>query len=210
MKKIKCFIFDQDGTFYPENSKLTNVLREKTKKWLMGKLSLDRREVENLYKRLPRKYPNTLDGFRSLGLNIKDYHRNVFDIINPSEYLSQDENLISILKKLKRNRFVVTFASKKYSKSLQKTLGINNLIKQTYSLIDFFPKTSKLHAYEYIRKNNNLNRKDICIVGNNLEVDLIPALNKGYKTILIGASTKKFKVKSIQNIQGLSAVCDGI
>jgi len=31
MKKIKCFIFDQDRTFYPENSEFTDALRQKTK-----------------------------------------------------------------------------------------------------------------------------------------------------------------------------------
>jgi len=185
MKKIKCFIFDQDGTFYPENSKLTGVLREKTKKWLMNKLLLSRKEVENLYKKLQKEYPNALDGFGSLGLTIDDYHKNVFDIVDPSKYLSQDMKLISILKQLKGKKFVVTFASKKYSKSLQKTLGINNLIKQTYFLIDFLPKTSKLFVYEYIRKNNKLKKNEICIIGNNLEVDILPATKKGYRCILI-------------------------
>ncbi len=32
MNKIKCFIFDQDGTFYSGKSVLTNTLRKKTKK----------------------------------------------------------------------------------------------------------------------------------------------------------------------------------
>ena len=58
-------------------------------------------------------------------------------MIDPSNYLSRDEKLSSILKKLKGDKYVVTFASKKYSKLLQQILGINNLIKKTYSLIDF-------------------------------------------------------------------------
>ncbi len=200
---IKCFIFDQDGTFYPENSKLTNELRNKTKKWLMIKLSLNRGEVERLYKKLQKKYPNILDGLLSLGLTIRDYHKNVFDMIDPSNYLSRDEKLSSILKKLKGDKYVVTFASKKYSKLLQQILGINNLIKKTYSLIDFSPKRSKLQVYEHIRKSNKMKRKDIMVIGNNLEVDIKPALHKGYKTILIGTPKKETRTKSIQDIHYL-------
>jgi len=63
MKEIKCFIFDQDGTFYPEKSELTDILREKTKKWIMKRLSLNKIEVEKLYRKLPKRYPNALESF---------------------------------------------------------------------------------------------------------------------------------------------------
>ncbi len=191
MKKVKCFIFDQDGTFYPEDSKLTDELRRKTKRWLMKRLSLKINEVEELYKKLPKKYPNALEGFISLGLTIRDYHKNVFDTVDPSKYLSKDEKLISTLKKLGGEKFVVTFSSKRYSESLQKTLGIYNIIKKTYSSIDFLPETSKIFIYNYIKKIKKLKKEEICIVGNNLEVDVLPALNEGYKTILIDNHAKR-------------------
>jgi len=65
MKKIKCFIFDQDGTFYPEKSELTNALREKTKEWLMNRLSLSRKEIEKLYRKLPKEYPTLCPNCKS-------------------------------------------------------------------------------------------------------------------------------------------------
>jgi len=204
MKNIKCFIFDQDGTFYPENSKLTNELRKKTKKWLMTRLSLERNKVEKLYKKLPKEYPNALEGFMSLGLSIEDYHKNVFDIVNPSKYLHKDNKLISLLKRLKGNKFVVTFSSKKYSEALQNALGIQNLIKKTYYSIDFLPETSKLFIYEHIRNENKLRKEEVLIVGNNLEVDIIPALKEGYRTVLIGKTVKKIKVRSIRSIYNLN------
>ncbi len=208
MKEIKCFIFDQDGTFYPEKSELTNILREKTKKWIMDRLSLDKKEMEDLYRKLPKKYPNALEGFQSLSLSIKNYHKNVFDATKPNKYLSRDEKLISILKNLKGKKFVVTFSSKKYSKNLQRTLGINNLIKKTYYSVDFLPRTSKLPVYEYIRKENKLKKEEVLIVGNNLEVDIVPALNVGYKAVLIGEPIKKIKIKSIKNIYYLWDIGD--
>jgi len=203
MNKIKCFIFDQDGTFYPEESVLTNALRKKTKNWIMKRLSLNKKEVEKLYGKLPKKYPNALEGFQSLDLPIKDYHKEVFDTINPQKYLSRDKKLISTIKELKGEKFVVTFSSKKYSKALQKTLGIHKLIKKTYYSVDFLPETSKLFVYEHIRKQNRLKKGQILVVGNNLEVDIIPALNEGYKVVLIGSLIKKPNIKAIPNIYHL-------
>lgn len=203
MKEIKCFIFDQDGTFYPEKSELTNSLREKTKKWIRDRLSLDKKEVDKLYKKLPKKYPNALEGFQSLGLSIKDYHKNVFDVIKPKKYISKDKRLIYTMKRLKGKKFVVTFSSKRYSRNLQKILGIKNLIKKTYYSVDFLPKTSKLFVYEHIRKENKLKKEEILVVGNNLKVDIVPALNERYKAVFIGEPIKKIKVKSIKNIYNL-------
>jgi len=54
----------------------------------MNRLSLSKKEIEKLYKKLPKKYPNALEGFQSLSLSIKDYHKSVFDAIKPCELLS--------------------------------------------------------------------------------------------------------------------------
>jgi FMN phosphatase YigB (HAD superfamily) len=209
MKEIKCFIFDQDGTFYPENSELTNILREKTKKWIMDRLSLDKKEVDDLYKKLPKRYPNALEGFQSLGLSIKDYHKNVFDIVDPAKYLQKDNKLISVLEKLKGKKFIVTFSSKKYSMALQISLGINSLIKKTYYSINFLPETSKLFIYDFIREENKLEKEEVLVIGNNLDVDIIPALNEGYRVALIGEPVRDIKVKSIKNVYNLLDINKG-
>ena len=203
MNKIKCFIFDQDGTFYPEKSKFTHELRKKTKEWIMKRLFLGKKDIDSLYKKLPKKYPNALEGFISLGLTIDDYHHNVFDIVNPAKYLQKDNKLISVLRKLKGKKFVVTFSSKNYSMALQNSLGIKNLIKKTYYSIDFLPETSKLFIYDFIRKENKLEKEEVLVIGNNLDVDIVPALNEGYGVVLIGKPVRNIKVKSIKNIYNL-------
>ena len=69
---IKAIIFDQDGTFYPKDHKLTLELRRKTKKWISEKLNKSDSEVDELYSKLPIKYPNPLEGYSSIGLDIKE------------------------------------------------------------------------------------------------------------------------------------------
>ena len=53
-----------------------------------------------------------------------------------------------------------------------------------------------------------MKKEEVLVVGNNLEVDIVPALNEGYKAVLIGEPIKNIKVKSIKNIYYLLDVED--
>lgn len=206
---IKVIIFDQDGTFYPSNYKLTKVLRAKTKEWIQKTLKIERNQLESIYLKLPSKYPNPLDGFSSIGLKIDDYMHKVFDKINPSEYLKENKKLINLFKELKIDLYVVTIASIKYSKKLQKILGIKRLIKKTYSLGEKYPRIkTKFEIYEKIRKKMNLKRKEILIVGDNYLLDLKYANDKGYPCVLIyyNKTLRKKKLIMIRNIYQLNEI----
>ena len=200
--KFKLIIFDQDGTFYQKDGKLTRILRNKTKEWIIQRLNKSIKEVNRLYPNLQKKYPNALEGFNSLGLTIKDYHQSVFDKVNPSGIMAKDKRLISFLKKINSKKIVVTFSSKKYSKKLQKVLGIEDLIDRTYSLSQFSPITSKYKVYEYIRKGNNLKKEEICIIGDNFKVDIYEASKKGYNSILISKKGTN-KIRKVSKIHDL-------
>jgi len=200
---IEAYIFDQDGTLYPKENKLFHILRVKTKQWLMKSLKINRDEVEELYKFLPKNYPHPFEGFASLGLTVEEYHKEVFDNISPEEYTKKDEKLVELFKSIKVPKYVVTLASKNYSFKLQKALGIEKLIDNSVFVIDFFPKCSKIFPYKYINKKLNIDPKKICVVGDNLEVDIIPALEGSFQTILIGKNVKAYEgtcVSSIYNI----------
>jgi len=206
---IKAIIFDQDGTFYPSNHKLTKVLRAKTKEWIQKNLRIERDELESIYLKLPIKYPNPLDGFSSIGLNTKDYMYKVFDTINLSKYIKENKKLIDLVKALKIDLYVVTIASIKYSKKLQKRLGIKKLIKKTYSLGEKYPKIkTKFEIYEEIRKKKDFKRKEVLIVGDNYLLDLKDASSKGYPCVLISNNNnlRKSQLIKIKNIYQLNKI----
>lgn len=200
---MKAYIFDQDGTLYPKDSELTYILRTMTKEWISRRLCLTKEEVDRLYNDLPKKYPHPFDGFVSLGLSIKDYHEEVFDKVDPSLYLSRDIKLINLLEILCSPKYVITLASIDYSSKLQRALGIEKLINGCLSLISFSPAHSKLNAYEHIRKKLSLDPKEVCIIGDNLQVDILPALGRGYCTILIGERTESYNGLRVSSIYGI-------
>ena len=69
----------------------------------------------------------------------------VFDKINPSDYMKENKKLKKFLRNLGINLYVVTLASRGYSKKLQNALGIKESIEKTYSLGEIYPikKTKK-------------------------------------------------------------------
>jgi len=91
IKMIHAYIFDQDGTLYPNKGTLTDALRERTKQWISERLHINRKDVEELYARLSEQFPHPYHGFLSLGLSPEEYHKEVFDKVDPDFYLDEDE-----------------------------------------------------------------------------------------------------------------------
>lgn len=121
---IKLVIFDQDGTLYKRDNQLMLTTRKLTKDWLMKSLNLKYVEVEELYEELPKKYPNPYYGFKSLGLGVENYMSEVFDKVNPSDYIDFNDKLYHFFKCSKLKKALVTFASPQYTKELQNKLKI--------------------------------------------------------------------------------------
>ncbi len=189
---IRAYIFDQDGTLYPKKSTLTDALRERTKQWISERLNLSRQKVEELYAQLPERFPHPYHGFLSLGLSPEEYHQEVFDKINPAFYLDKDKKLTALFEKISKPKFVVTFASVNYSHRLQDRIGIHGLVERIVFAIDYPPTYSKSEAYNSIRDELGLNASEICVVGDNLYTDVLPAKENGFRTVLVGR-TRDFR-----------------
>ena len=200
----KAYIFDQDGTLYPKKSKLTDALRERTKEWISESLSMTREEVDSIYARLPKEFPHPYHGFLSFGLSPEEYHREVFEKVDPTKFLSQDDKLVELFSKIAQPKFIVTFASLGYSARLQEKLGVYGLVRQTISAIECSLAYSKAEAYESIRNELGVPANEICVVGDNLSTDVLPAVENGFRAVLVDSfreSSTEFQC--ISSIYGL-------
>jgi FMN phosphatase YigB (HAD superfamily) len=182
---IKAYVFDQDGTLYPKNSPLSYALRQRTKQWISESLGLTRERVDELYVELQKRYSHPYHGFLSLGLKPEEYLAEVFEKVNPSDFFGSNSTLITLLKQITFPKYVVSLASYNYSIRLQRSLGIDKLLTGFFSVIDFPPDYSKLDAYALIRKTNNLEAKEILVIGDNFDLDIKPALENCYQALLV-------------------------
>lgn len=190
-KKIKVIIFDQDGTFYPQNSIFYKTLSAKTKLWVQDNLSIPNNKINFFYKNLEKKYPNPLLGFNSIGLTVDKYHKEVFTKVKLDE-IDKDDELINLFEKISKIRkFVVTFSSIDYSNKIQKKLGIKKYIEKTYTFTDNSPTLNKIYFYKKIEQETGVKPQNIMIIGDNFKNDLESATKKDYLTIMIDCANKK-------------------
>jgi FMN phosphatase YigB (HAD superfamily) len=83
-------------------------------------------------------------------------------------------------------RFVVTMASVQYSMRLQNHLKIRSLVDRTLYVSDYGPTYSKGDCYLDIADGLGLTPEQICVIGDNMLIDIAPALDRGFKAIHVG------------------------
>lgn len=142
-------------------------------------------EVNTLYAKLPKDFPHPYHGFLSLGLSPEEYHREVFDKVDPTLFLDEDDLLVNLFTRIYVAKLIITLASLSYSESLQQRLGVYDLVERTISTIEHPPTYSKLEAYESIRKHLGINANKICVIGDNFSADILSAVENGFKTFLL-------------------------
>ena len=200
-KKIKMLVFDQDGTLYSSENDLILETRKRTKHWLSNKLKKDLKEIDELYEKLPKKYANPYLGFCSLGCSIDEYMSEVFDKIEPGEFLDFNQMLYSFFKQNKQLKALVTFSSPNYTIKLQETLKLKDFYDRILYVKDF-ETYSKGQCYEQLAKEFNIKCEEMCIIGDNYYNDILPAQQLGCETVLISSKIEKLKnVKIYKNIE---------
>lgn len=199
----RCIILDQDGTIYPRESKLFLALRNRTRDWLKEKLNVTNEETEQIYKVLPKQYPNPFLGFVSLGATVREYHEEVFNKISPNKYIKKDKSLVELFETLKPQIFVVTMASPEYSYKLQTHLEIDEFITHTYYVKDYPPDYSKQRCYTSIIKNLETTNELVCVIGDNFETDILPALEIDCSAIHISRIRERGDHETITSIYDL-------
>lgn len=202
---IKAYIFDQDGTLYPRDSKLYRQITDMTKIWLKNSLFLNDEELAILYNNLKKTHPHPFRGFESIGFSYYDYHKEVFNRINVKDFISRDEELGVMLELIRQPKFIVTLSSPKFSSQVLKQLSVRRLFEDVFFASDLEAPYEKIILYEKIRKSLNLLPHEICIIGDNYDIDLSLAIRENYKCILVSKEARE-GVINISSIYELGKV----
>lgn len=198
IKMIRLLILDQEGTLY-KNKKLLYKIRDNTKKFFCKKLAINEEDYFKWYSENKQSFPNIFEALKKFSISIEDYHNQVFDIIDPSNYLREEKALYNLLKKLNISIYVVTSSSRDYSKKVLNSLGIGDLIKKAISLSA--EKQNKIDIYKEIIEFERVDPREVCVVGDNWDTDLKEAKEEGFKTILVGERDEyPFLIKSINRL----------
>jgi len=200
---IRAFIFDLDGTLYPKSCLLYFEMSRLIKNWFLIQLKIGEREAVEFFDGLKLAYPNALEAIQAYGLSLPSFHRFVFGGLSPDEHLREDREIQRLLSILSGQKFLVTFSSHDYSLRVLRVIGVDQFFSEIYNPgVNWFT-CQKIDAYETIRIKYGLRPEEICIVGDNYEVDLRRAKEMGYGCVLISEGREKVSVPSITQLPSI-------
>ncbi|MEM5766190.1 MAG: HAD hydrolase-like protein [Candidatus Aenigmatarchaeota archaeon] len=91
---------------------------------------------------------------------------------------------------------------------MQQTLGVYPFIKGTYYVKDNPLNHSKKFFYELIAKNERLEFSEICVVGDNYYVDILPATELGCMSVYLSDKEIEGSNYTIKSIYELPKILD--
>ncbi len=202
---IKAFIFDLDGTLYPKANPLYKAMSSLIKQWFQNQLQVRDEDINEYYELLKQIHPSPLGAIQAFGLSVASYHKTVFEGLTPEHHLTEDTSIQEVLSKLPGKKFLVTLSSQEYAVKVLNVLGVSQYFSDIYIRGLNWHTCNKLDAYEAIREANGWRSAEVCVVGDDLLVDLKDAQAAGYWYVMV-SDIQLSGIKTISTLAELPTV----
>ena len=179
------WIFDLDNTLYDIKLSLFKRVSIRITQFIINYFGITKNEALKLQRELYLKYGLTLRGLIvEKKIEPQDFLKYVHDVEFPE--LKIDNELKSLLSKLKGKKYVYTNASYQHAKNILKLLGVMEEFEYILDIeaTDFIPKPN-IESYKIMKKKLCLRNKDMdkAIFIEDTARNLVPAKNLGMSTV---------------------------
>ena len=179
------WIFDLDNTLYDIKLSLFKRVSIRITQYIINYFGITKNEALKLQRELYLKYGLTLRGLIvEKKIEPQDFLKYVHDVEFPE--LKIDNELKSLLSKLKGKKYVYTNASYQHAKNILKLLGVMEEFEYILDIeaTDFIPKPN-IESYQIMKKKLCLRNKDMdkAIFIEDTARNLVPAKNLGMSTV---------------------------
>lgn len=194
LSEIKVLIWDFDGTFYKPNPALFHAVREAEYRVIMEHNSWTREQAVEAFEKLYKKvYPSATETVaRIVGISTADAAIEMENYFDRRNFLSRDERLIELFKKLKDYRHII-LANGVIARH-KETLKVLGVPSETFELMVTSEVVgfTKPHpeGFQYILNYTKLPPPAHLMIGDREKVDLEPAKKLGMKTCLVWSDKK--------------------
>ena len=103
-------------------------------------------------------------------------------------------------------KFVVTLASREHVANVLKALDVEFCFSGIIVPGSRWDTTSKLGAYEVVRQRGGWKMEEMCIVGDDIRIDLLEACAAGYRCISVSGSAQGPDIERIESIYELETI----
>ena len=179
------WIFDLDNTLYDIKLSLFKRVSIRITQFIINYFGITKNEALKLQRELYLKYGLTLRGLIvEKKIEPQDFLKYVHDVEFPE--LKIDNELKSLLSKLKGKKYIYTNASYQHAKNILTLLGVMEEFEYILDIeaTDFIPKPN-IESYQIIKKKLCLRNKDMekAIFVEDTARNLVPAKNLGMSTV---------------------------
>ena len=179
------WIFDLDNTLYDIKLSLFKRVSIRITQFIINYFGITKNEALKLQRELYLKYGLTLRGLIvEKKIEPQDFLKYVHDVEFPE--LKIDNELKSLLSKLKGKKYVYTNASYQHAKNILKLLGVMEEFEYILDIeaTDFIPKPN-IESYKIMKKKLCLRNKDMdkAIFIEDTARNLVPAKKLGMSTV---------------------------
>ncbi|XP_015960739.1 uncharacterized protein LOC107484711 [Arachis duranensis] len=125
--KYDCLLFDLDDTLYPLSCGIAKACGQNIKEYMVEKLGIERRKIDELSNLLYKNYGTTMAGLRAIGYDFDydEYHSYVHGRL-PYENLKPDTVLRNLLLSLPYRKLIFTNADKVHAVKALNRLGLED------------------------------------------------------------------------------------
>ena len=190
---IKVFVWDFDGTLFKPNEDFFHAVREAEFQVLMKHMSWTREKAEEEFQKVYKVvYPSATQTIGVLAsISTAQAAREMEDLFDRRDFVSRDENLISLFSHLKTYRHIM-FGNGIIAKH-KETLPVLGISPDTFELFvtsEIVGKTKPSpDGFQYILNYTKLPADQHLMIGDRDLVDLAPAQALGMHTCLVWSNT---------------------
>jgi len=206
---LRFALFDVDDTLYPSHSGLWDVIGERITTYMIERVGIDPRVVNELRKHYLESFGTALNGLRhDYGIDADDYLQYVHDL-PLDQYLRPDPALDAMLSRIPLEKVIFTNSDAAHSTRVINRLGVAHHFAPA-RLIDIraLEFTNKPDPLAYQKALTLLNATaDECVFADDALRNLRPAKAIGMTTIVVNENMSvdgvDYKVRSVLEVEGV-------
>ncbi len=183
---LECILFDLDNTLYPKTLGIFEMVVERIRSYMEGRMGFEKNLARQLRQEYIRKYGSTLRGLMiHQGIDPQEYLDYVHDV-GVEEKLCANPLLADLLQSVSCEKAIFTSGHRPHAQKVLRCLGIEQFFPRIFDITftNYIPKPNR-EPYRQILDSLCLDGQD-CMMIEDLPVNLIPAKELGMATVLVG------------------------
>lgn len=186
---IKNIVWDVDSTMYKPTDEIHRIIRDTEIQTITAHTGWDREKAESeFYKIYKNDIPSgTAAAAKIAGISVADAAEEMDRYFDKSKFLKKDIRLVRVFMELKQYRhYILTNGTVEGAASVLRGVGLD---REIFTDIVTSQKVGEnkpsIKGFEYIMNSTSDTACAHVMVGDRIDVDIIPAKKMGWQTVLV-------------------------